>query len=113
MSGVPAERFRYATPEEYLDRERFNQSKHEYLAGLIYAMAGASRKHNLIAGNIFGELRNQLRGTRCVAFASDMRLRIRRPGQTFYYYPDVTVDCSGSDADEIEDPTVIFEVTSP
>jgi Uma2 family endonuclease len=89
------------------------QTKHEYLAGVVYAMAGASRGHNLIAGNIFGELRNQLRGKKCVPFGSDMRLRIRNPSATFYYYPDVTVECEETPGDEIEKPSVIFEVLSP
>ncbi len=103
----------YATPEEYLAVERWSDTKHEYLAGMIYAMAGASREHNLAAGNIFGELHSQLRGKKCAPFGSDMRLRIRKPGHTFYYYPDVTVDCSGKDTQEIEEPSVIFEVLSP
>ncbi len=103
----------YLTPEEYLAGERLTQTKHEYLAGVVYAMAGASRAHNLIAGNIFGELRDQLRRKKCVPFGSDMRLRIRNPRATFYYYPDVTVDCTGDLADEIEQPSVIFEVLSP
>ena len=102
----------YVTPEEYLERERVNDTKSEYLAGYIQAMAGASREHNLITGNIFGELRNQLRGRKCLPFGSDMRLRIRHSNTTFYYYPDVTVDCSGKEVQEIEEPSVIFEVCS-
>ena len=103
----------YLTPEEYRAGELLSETKHEYLAGVVYAMAGASRDHNLVAGNIFAELFIQLRGKRCVPFGGDMRLRIRRPGATFYYYPDVTVDCSDSKDDEIDQPTVIFEVLSP
>ncbi len=103
----------YVTPEEYLSGELISETKHEYLAGIVYAMAGASRDHNLVAGNIFVELAIQLRGKPCQPFGSDMRLRIRKPGATFYYYPDVTVDCSDSKDDEIDQPTVIFEVLSP
>ena len=103
----------YLTPEEYLSGEMISGTKHEYLAGIIYAMAGASRSHNLVAGNLLIELGIQLRGKRCVPFGSDMRLRIHKPGATFYYYPDVTVDCSDSKDDEIDQPTVIFEVLSP
>ena len=103
----------YLTPEEYLIGERVSATKHEYLAGVVYAMAGASRAHNVIAMNLLGELHNQLRGKRCVPFGSDMRLRIRKPGASFYYYPDVAVDCSGSKEDELDQPTVIFEVLSP
>jgi len=103
----------YATPEEYLCGERVSQTKHEYLAGVIYAMAGASRDHNLITMNLVGELRNQLRGKKCAPFGSDMRMRIRKPAGTFYYYPDVTVDCSDRNVQEVEEPSVIFEVLSP
>lgn len=103
----------YLTPEEYLAGERVSQTKHEYLAGMVYAMAGASRGHNLIAGNIFGELRNQLRGKKCVPFGSDMRLRIRNPRATFYYYPDVMVECTEATGDEVQEPSVIFEILSP
>ena len=103
----------YVSPEEYLAGELISETKHEYLAGIIYAMAGASRDHNLVAGNLLVELGVQLRGKRCIPFGSDMRLRIRKPGATFYYYPDVTVDCSDSKDDEIDQPTVIFEVLSP
>jgi len=103
----------YLTPEEYLAAERVSDIKHEYLAGVVYAMAGASRAHNLIGTNLIVSLGNQLRGKNCVPLGSDMRLRIRKPGATFYYYPDVTVDCSGSTEDETEEPAVIFEVLSP
>jgi len=103
----------YLTPGEYLAGERVSQTKHEYVAGMVYAMSGASRAHNLVAGNVFGELRNQLRGKKCVPFGSDMRLRIRNPRATFYYYPDVTVDCSGEVGNEMEEPSVIVEVLSP
>jgi Uma2 family endonuclease len=103
----------YVTPEEYLLAERVSETKHEYLAGVVYAMAGASRAHNVLATNLLAQLHNQLRGKSGQPFGSDMRLRIRKPGASFYYYPDVAVDCSGSKEDEIDQPTVIFEVLSP
>ena len=103
----------YLTTEEYMLGERVSATKHEYLAGAVYAKAGGSRSHNQAGRNILSELTVQLRGKRCEPFGSDMRLRIRKPGATFYYYPDVTVDCSGSKDDEIDQPTVIFEVLSP
>ncbi len=59
-------------------------------------MGSASREHNQVARNILTELALQPRGKRCELFGSDMRLRIQRVGSTFYYYPDVSVDCSGS-----------------
>src|SRR6478735_9579138 len=94
----------YLTPEEYLAGERVSQTKHEYLAGMVYAMAGASAAHNRIARNILVELTVQLRGKRCEPFGSDMRLRIRNRRATFYYYPDVAVDCSADIGNELEQP---------
>jgi hypothetical protein len=38
---------------EYLDAEALADVKSEYLAGEVFAMAGASERHNRIAGNIF------------------------------------------------------------
>ena len=104
----------YITPEEYLAGERVSQQKHEYLAGAVYAMSGATIGHERVAGNVFGELRNQLRGKPCEAFSSDVKVRIRRDAAEFYYYPDAIVDCSNADNTELyaEQPRVIFEVMS-
>lgn len=102
----------YATPEEYLRTEEVSETKHEYLAGVIYAMAGASWEHNVISGNLFVAVAIQLRGKKCQHFGSDMRLRIRKGEDTFFYYPDLTVDCSGRRSSEVDEPTVIVEVLS-
>lgn len=102
----------YITPEQYLATEELSDVKHEYVGGKVFAMAGASRHHNAIGVNILRELSNQLRGKKCQPYGSDMRLRIRTATASFYYYPDVTVDCSGSEENEVEEPTVIFEVLS-
>ncbi len=104
------------TPEAYLALERKATTKSEYVNGEIYAMAGASREHNYIAGDLFGELRIQLRGRGCALFMSDMRVRISATG--LYTYPDVVVACGkprfeGAQSDVLLNPTVIFEVLSP
>src|SRR6185295_12506982 len=52
----------YISPEDYLAFERQAENKNEYVNGEIFAMTGASRKHNLIAGNVVGELGRQLKG---------------------------------------------------
>jgi Uma2 family endonuclease len=103
----------YVSVEDYLSAESASPTKHEYLAGAVYAMAGGSRAHNLITANLLRFLGVQLDGRKCAVFGSDMRLRISRPNAAFYYYPDVTVDCSASEQDEVDEPTVIFEVLSP
>ena len=114
MSSIAART--YLTPEEYLAFERKATTKHEYLAGEIVAMSGASFAHNFITGDIFGELRSQLRGGKCKAATSDMRVKVNKTGS--YFYPDVVVFCGepqaeDSQSDTLLNPTVIIEVLSP
>ncbi|MGB5711101.1 MAG: Uma2 family endonuclease, partial [Waterburya sp.] len=66
----------YLTPEEYLQMEAASNIKHEYIAGEIYAMAGATDTHVTIAGNIFALLLTHLRGSGCRVYISDMKVRI-------------------------------------
>ena len=105
----------YLTPEEYLVFERKSTTKHEYLAGEIVAMSAASFTHNFITGDIFGELRSQLKGGRSKAASNDLRVKVSETGS--YFYPDVVVFCGEPQAeDNISDtllnPTVIIEVLS-
>ena len=79
------------TPEEYLELERKAPYKSEYVNGRIFAMSGASRPHNLIAGNVYREISSQLRGRPCEAYVSDMRVKVRPTG--LYTYPDIAVAC--------------------
>src|SRR5438105_4445120 len=106
----------YYTPAEYLALERAAGCKSEYLAGEIYAMAGASRRHNLITLNIGAELRNQLRERPCEVFTNDMRVAIA--DSRSYTYPDVVAACGelrfeDEHEDTLLNPTVIFEVLPP
>ena len=104
----------YITPEEYLAGELISQQKHEYLDGMIYAMAGASEAHNIVVGNIFGALWQQLRNRRCRVLAADYKVRVQPGSGNFYYYPDVMVDCAEykPTSQYAEEPRVIFEVLS-
>lgn len=68
------------TPGEYLDLERKSEIRNEYIAGRIFAMSGASRRHGLIAGNFFRELSSQLRGRACEAYVSDLRVKVSPTG---------------------------------
>ena len=65
MTSAVAQSQQFLSVEDYLEGERFSEIRHEYVGGCVYAMAGASDDHNRIAGNIFGELRERLRGRRC------------------------------------------------
>lgn len=103
------------TPEQYLERERQAEGKSEYFSGEIFAMAGASREHNLIAGNASGELRARLKGRPCETYPSDMRVRVNATG--LCTYPDVTVVCGEPEfldrsGDVLLNPRVIVEVLS-
>jgi len=104
------------TPQEYLELERKAAYKSEFINGYIYAMAGASRSHNLVATNVSRELSNQFRGRPCEAYSSDMRVQVSATGM--YTYPDVVAVCGDPQfLDEHEDaltnPQAIVEVLSP
>lgn len=64
------------TPQQYLAAERNASVSSEYYAGEVFAMAGASRQHNLIVSNLIRILGNQLLERDCNVYPSDMRLKI-------------------------------------
>jgi Uma2 family endonuclease len=103
------------TPEEYLALERKSEIKHEYYAGEMFAMVGASKRHNLITTNIIRILGNQLLEHGCNVYANDMRVKVRATGK--YTYPDVVVACEEEKFDDAENdtllnPVVVIEVLS-
>ena len=113
MSALPE---RIWTTEDYLAYERDSQQRHEYLGGKIYALAGASAKHNLIVGNAIASLHVQVRKRPCMVYPSDMRLKVSRTG--LYTYSDISVVCGDpqfedDQSDTLLNPTVIIEVLSP
>ncbi len=101
---------------DYLEGELISEVRHEYIDGTVYAMAGASTKHNLISSNILSELKNSLKqkNSPCDVFSSDMKVKISKITDSFFY-PDVMVVC---DADKNDDdyyktsPLIIVEVLS-
>jgi Uma2 family endonuclease len=114
-AGVSSEPVRLFTREEYLACERSAESKHEYFDGQVYAMSGASRRHNLIVVNLVFAIRLQFQGRPCEVYASDMRLRVDSTGS--YVYPDVTALCGtpqleDDQLDTLLNPDVLFEVLS-
>ena len=105
----------YVSPEDYLAGEKVSPIKHEYRQGEIYAMAGAKKAHVIISGNAFALLRNHLRGSGCMPYVADVKVRIE--AANCYYYPDVAVTCDERDSNTDEDfiiyPRLIVEVLSP
>ncbi|MGB9178541.1 MAG: Uma2 family endonuclease [Pyrinomonadaceae bacterium] len=105
----------FITEEEYLALERKAQTKSEYFAGEVFALAGASRQHNRIVTNLVVGLDNQLKERPCNVYSSDLRIKINKSG--LYTYPDVVVTCgeelfSDESKDALLNPTVIIEVLS-
>ena len=109
-----AQRHAYLTPEDFLRDEDCAFHKHEYLNGVVYAMAGGTIRHARIAGNIFSALSQKLRGKRCQPFNSDLLTRVQNGNDLRFYYPDVSVVCESNalDAHFQDRPVVIFEVLS-
>jgi Uma2 family endonuclease len=102
------------TPTEYLLQERQALEKHEFVEGIIYAMAGASKEHCLITTNVSGELYLALKNRPCNIYSNDMRVKVN---QNDYTYPDVVAVCGESKFedqvfDTLLNPTVIIEVLS-
>src|SRR5574337_677772 len=79
----------------YFEWEAGRDDKHEYLAGEVFAMVGARQEHVVVAGAMFARFREHLRGTRCRAYVSDMKLEIAAADAVFY--PDVMVSCDDAD----------------
>lgn len=102
--------------EEYLALERQSAERHELRGGEIFAMTGASRRHHLVAGNVFAALHAQLVGRGCEVYTHDMRVRVS--AADLFTYPDVVVACGGpqftdAETDTLVNPTLIVEVLSP
>ncbi len=112
MSTVPLP---LLTEAEYLARERKADFRSEFYRGEMFAMAGATREHNLIAANINRALGNQLAQRPCEVYQSDMKVRISATG--LFTYPDVVVACGSpvfadDKRDVLLNPTVLVEVLS-
>ena len=114
MSALPQRRF---TQEEYLALEVGAVYRSQYVAGEIFAMAGAQPWHIEVTGNIAGELRNLFRDRLCRFYSSDMRVRVKTGD--LWTYPDVSALCgepqfdTSTDPNSLLNPQVIFEVLSP
>ena len=112
MSSLPDY---YLSPEEYLSLERRAEFKSEYLDGVVYAMAGGSERHNLIAANLIITLGVQLRDRPCRVYPSDLKVRV--PNSKKFFYPDVAVVCgetqfADEERDVILNPILVVEVLS-
>ena len=106
-------------PKERLDRRDYfaweaeQPTKNEYVAGEVFAMVGARQEHVLVSLALAAHFREHLRGTRCRAYPTDMKLEIEAADAVFY--PDVMVSCDEADRSRalaIQAPCLIVEVLS-
>lgn len=111
---------RHMTVDQYLAFEQQSPARHEYLAGEVFAMTGASAQHNAIATRLFAATGSHLRGSPWKAFIGDVKVRVRTNMRDYFYYPDLLVI---SDSDRradggegmpfVRSPRLIAEVISP
>jgi Uma2 family endonuclease len=102
------------TIEEYLEKERDSDIKHEYYRGEIFAMAGAGLPHNVISVNVLTSVKSSLKGKPCRPYGSDFRVHI--PRNSLFTYPDISIVCGEPtihDEDNLLNPAVIIEILSP
>lgn len=104
------------TPEDYLNFERQSDSRHEFIDGEVYQMAGESLSHSRVCVNLSGEVRNKLKGKSCEALSPNMK--VRTSTASLFSYPDLTIVCGEPQfhdrkKDVLVNPQVIFEVLSP
>ena len=105
-----------STSEDYLKFEREADSRHEFLDGEIYAMAGESLSHSRVCVNLAREAGNALKGKPCEALSPNMK--VRTSTASLFSYPDLTIVCGeplfhDTKKDVLVNPKVIFEVLSP
>ena len=111
----PAVSYKFISQEEYLKTERTALDKHEYYQGEIFAMTGASLKHNRIFSNFFTDIGSKLKGKDCQPYGSDLRIHI--PKNTLFTYPDISIFCEDPNLtddkfDTATNPAVIIELLS-
>lgn len=100
--------------ENYLAGERDGEVRHEYIAGQVYAMTGASRRHGLIVNALAFGLTPAARERGCQLFTNDMKVYVHHAGDDAFYYPDLALTCEADDREDyyLKYPCMIVEVLS-
>jgi len=73
---TPPEALPRMSPEDYLSYEQDQPVRHELVDGYLYAMTGATDRHEEIALNLASALRVYLRGSPCRVYKSDLKIRV-------------------------------------
>ena len=103
------------SPTEYLAFDRADETRHEYVDGLMVAMSGGTGRHSLLIGEVSRLMGNALVDRPCVVSVTELRLQVAQGAA--YLFPDIMVICGGlqySDGpkDTVINPTVAVEVLS-
>ena len=104
------------TYTDYVALELDSPTKHEFLDGEIYAMAGGTEEHSALAAEMIGILRTAVQDQPCRVHTSDLRIYAEAVG--FATFPDGSVICGAleqhppSPKTTAMNPTVLVEVTS-
>lgn len=110
--GLPQAKERFDR-HAYFAWEAEQPTKNEYVAGEVFARVGARQAHVLVSLALAARFREHLRGTRCRAYTSDMKLEVEAADAVFY--PDAMVSCDEADRARevaIQAPCLIVEVLS-
>ncbi len=99
------------TFDQFLEWERGQEFKHEFVDGQAIAMVGDTEAHSVIQANLIAAAAVKLRGSGCRPFPSDMLVRT---GAGRGRYPDMTIDCGPRHGANLvaPEPRVVFEVLS-
>lgn len=102
------------TFDEYLVFDETSQARHELINGVIFAMSGASDRHNVVCGNLFLHIGGALIG-KCQTFQGMMKLKVEHQTDGDGYYPDIMVSCAPTDRERYyrKEPVLLIEVLSP
>ena len=115
VAAAPSHASGEVTVQEYLALEHHTEIRHEYAGGKLIPMFGTTPVHDQIAGNLYVFFHVAFRDRECVAYMSDIRLRV---SPETYRYPDVMALCGVAEVDNetppcLLNPTLIVEVLSP
>ena len=104
----------FVSVEDYLATEESSDVRHDYLGGIVYAMAGETRAHNQIIQNIGFAVRHRLQRGPCRLYLSDIRVNLDLRNDEYFYYPDIVVTCDKRDNHPrfVRYPRLIIEVVS-
>ncbi len=101
---------------DYVALEQTSSTKHEFLDGEIYAMAGGTEEHSALAAQVLRILGNAIGERPCRVHTSDLRVYVESFGLATF--PDGAVVCGPleqhppSPVATALNPTVLVEITS-